>query len=193
MTRQLKTVPTIHPTTILHIHTHTDSGSVHHRITLLTLSSYQSYNQRIPKDDAHSACLSGFLCLVLDEWPTSTTKFPSGAQKIPFYWKPSFDAQRTRMGDVCEVGKRIQSVWIETLILHLSNALSRFRYYSCQRIRDINDYLKFLQSRHRPSRPKIQYLLQQVSSRFKYLFWSQIHRNSSLLQLDHTSPCSTNC
>ena len=51
------------------------------------------------------------------------------------------------------------------------NALRRFRYYSRQRFRDIDDHLKLVQNRHRPSRPEIQYLLQQVSlSRFKYLF-----------------------
>ena len=36
-----------------------------------------------------------------------------------------------------------------------SNFLCRFRYYSCERFRDIYDYLKFVRSRHRPSRPKI--------------------------------------
>ena len=37
-------------------------------------------------------------------------KSSSGAQKIPFDWKLSFIAQYTRMGDVCKVGTRIQSV-----------------------------------------------------------------------------------
>ena len=73
-----------------------------------------------------------------------------------------------------------------------SNALRRFRYYSCQRFRDVDDYLELVQGRHRPSWPKIQYLLQQVS-RFEYPFPRRIHRNSFLLQLDHTIPCSTNC
>ena len=41
-----------------------------------------------------------------------------------------------------------------------SNALCRFWYYFPQRVRDINDYFKLVRSRHRPSRPKIQYLLQ---------------------------------
>ena len=48
--------------------------------------------------------------------------------------------------------------------------LCRFRYYSRQRFRDIDNYLKFLPSRQRPSRPKIQYLLKQVSRFTKYPF-----------------------
>ena len=40
--------------------------------------------QHFPTDDVHSACL----CRVLDEWPTSRTKFSSGAQKELFDRKP---------------------------------------------------------------------------------------------------------
>ena len=29
----------------------------------------------------------------------------SRAQKVPFDWKPSFNAHHTRMEDVCEVGQ----------------------------------------------------------------------------------------
>ena len=70
--------------------------------------------QHFPTDDMHSAqhCSyhSDCLCRLLGVWPTSRTKSSSGAQKVPFYWKPSFNAQNTRMGDVCEVGTKIQSV-----------------------------------------------------------------------------------
>ena len=83
------------------------------------------------------------------------------------------------MGDVCEVETRIQSVKDRDSDHSLNiHALRRFRYYSCQRFRDINDHPKLVQSRHRPSRPKIQCLLQQVSS-FKYPFrhgeFTEIH------------------
>ena len=69
-------------------------------------------------------------------------------------------------------GREYSLLWIEALILRsvVSNALCRFWYYSCQRFRDIDYYLKLLQSCHRPSRPKIHYLLQQVSTRLGYLF-----------------------
>ena len=125
-------------------------------------------------DDAHAARLcskhSDRLCRVLDKWPTSRTKSSSGSQKVPFDWESSFNAQDTRMGDVCEVGTRIQSVMDHDSDPPLSsNVLFRFRYHSCQRLRDIDGYLKLVQSRHRPSRPKIHYLLQQLS-RFKYPF-----------------------
>ena len=73
--------------------------------------------------------------------------------------------------------------WIDPPILcsalsaqYSSNALRRFRYYSCQRFRYIDSHLKLIQSRHRPSRQKIQYLLQQVS-RFKYPSPRRIHRS----------------
>ena len=85
--------------------------------------------QHFPTDDAHSARLSrqysDCLYRVLDEWQTSSTKSSSGAQKVPFDWKRSFNTQHTRMGDVCEVGKRIQFVMPvdrdsdPTLIIHL--------------------------------------------------------------------------
>ena len=45
-----------------------------------------------------------------------------------------------------------------------SNTLRRFRYYPCQRFGDIDNYLKLVQSCQRPSRTKIQCLLQQVST-----------------------------
>ena len=44
----------------------------------------------------HSDCLYR----VLDEYSTSRTKSSSGAQKVPFDWKRSFNAHHTRMGDV---------------------------------------------------------------------------------------------
>ena len=68
----------------------------------------------VPTDGALSACLHFWnpQCLyrVLDKWPTSRTPFSSRTQKTPLYWKSSFNAQNTRMGDVYKVGKRIQSV-----------------------------------------------------------------------------------
>lgn len=64
--------------------------------------------------DDSSACLdsrnSDCLCRILDEWPASRSQPSTGAQKTPFYWEPSLNAQYTRLGDVCEVGKRTQSV-----------------------------------------------------------------------------------
>ena len=80
-------------------------------------------------------------------------------------------------------GQEYSPWWIETDFQYLqysSNDLCRFRYSSCQRIRDIGNYLKLVQRRHRPSRPKIQYLLQQA--RVSTLFSG----DSSFLQLDHT-------
>ena len=73
--------------------------------------------QHFPIDDVHSACFCSqhpdSLRCVLDEWPTSSrTKSSSGAQKVPFDWRPSFNAQHTRMGDVCEVETRIPSVMV---------------------------------------------------------------------------------
>ena len=66
-----------------------------------------------PRDDAHSVRLRPYhsdcgqcLCRLLDEWPTSS-KSSSGAQNVSFDWKPSFNAQHTRMGDVCKVGTSI--------------------------------------------------------------------------------------
>ena len=99
------------------------------------------------------------------------------------------NGRRLRSGDKNTVrsGSRL---WFSAQ--YSSSALRRFRYYSCQRFRDIDGYLKLLQSRHRPSRPTIQHLLQQVS-RFKCPFPRRIYGNSSLLQLDHTIPCFTIC
>ena len=88
----------------------------------LSTTNYQSHAdaellvEHFPIDDAHwhSARFNSYhsdcLCRVLDEWPTSRTKSSSRAQKVPFDRKPSFNAQHTRMGDICEVGTRIQSV-----------------------------------------------------------------------------------
>ena len=70
----------------------------------------------------------------------------------------------------------------------LSNVLRRFWYYSHKRFRHIYDYFKLIQSRYRPPWQKIQYLLQQVGS-------STLSADefANLLQLGHTSRCSTNC
>ena len=64
----------------------------------------------------------------------------------------------------------IKALWSSAQYLMHHLYMCRFGYHSCQRFRDIDDYLKLLQSCHRPPRPKIQYLLQQVSTRFEYLF-----------------------
>ena len=72
------------------------------------------------------------------------------------------------------------------------SALHRFRYCSCQCFREIDSYHKLVRSRDLPSRPKIQYLLKQVS-RFKVPFSRRIYRNSISLRLDHILPCYTNC
>ena len=82
-----------------------------------------------------------------------------------FQCRTHSNGRRLRSGDkntVCDGSLRLRSS-----PQYSSNALRRFRYYSCQRIRNFDDYFKLVRSRHRPSRPKIQYLLQQVS-RFKY-------------------------
>ena len=83
-----------------------------------------------------------------------------------FQCPPHSNGRRLRSGDKNTVrnGSRFWSS-----AQYSSNALHRIRYYSCQRFRDIDYYLKLVQSRNRPSRPKIQYLLQQVSS-FEYPF-----------------------
>ena len=54
-------------------------------------------------------------------------------------------------------------LWSSAQSRYPSDALRRFRYCSCQLFREIDDGLKLVQSRHWPSRPEIQYLLQQVS------------------------------
>ena len=82
--------------------------------------------QHLHTDDTHAAYLCSYhsdcFCRVLDEWPTSTssrTKSSSGAEKVPFDWEPSFNAQHARMGDLCEVGTRIQFVRDLILRSHL--------------------------------------------------------------------------
>ena len=67
------------------------------------------------------------------------------------------NGRRLRSGDKNSVryGSRLWSA-----APYPTNVLRRFRYNLCQRFRDFDDYLKFVRSRHRPSRPKIQYLLQ---------------------------------
>ena len=81
--------------------------------------------------------------------------------------------------------------WSWSSVQYPFNALRRFRYHSCQRFRDIDGYLKLIRSRRWPSRPKIQYLFQQVNR--LYSFICRINRIFSLLQLDHALPCYTNC
>jgi hypothetical protein len=67
------------------------------------------------------------------------------------------NGRRLRSGEKNTV-RDILRLW--TAALYSSNGLCRFRYYSCQCFRDIDGYLKFVRSRHRISRPKIQYLLE---------------------------------
>ena len=126
----------------------------------------------------------------------STSTQPSGSQKVPFDWKPSFNARNTRMGDVCEVGTRIQSVMDQDFDPPLSIHLTLCADSDIIHVNTLGTSMiilsKLVQSRHRPSRPKIQYLLQQVG-RLKYSFTRRIYGNPSLLRLDHTLPCSTNC
>ena len=77
----------------------------------------------------------------------SRTPSSSGAQKAAFYWKPSsFNAQHTRMGDVCEVRTRTQSVIDFLHSTHLVPCID----YSCQCFRHIYDYFKLVQSCQRP-------------------------------------------
>ena len=68
-----------------------------------------------------------------------------------FYQCPEHsNGRRLRSGDkntVCDAWR----LWFSAQY----NVLCRFRYYSCRRFRDIDDYLKYLRSRHWPSRPKI--------------------------------------
>ena len=68
-----------------------------------------------------------------------------------------------------------------------SNAFCRFRYYPRQCFRHIHGYSKLVQSRHRPPRRKIQYLLQQVGLSLS------LSNLAEILQLGHTSLCSTIC
>ena len=91
-----QTIVTIYPSS-----NHTTS------LTLLFLSPTYDTNSA-DLCSWHSVCICYIL---LDEWPTSSrTKSSSRAQKVPCDWKPSLNAQHTRMGDVCEMGTRIQSV-----------------------------------------------------------------------------------
>ena len=103
-----------------------------------------------------------------------------------FHCPPHGNGRRLRSGDKNTVrdGSRLWSS-----AQYSFNDLRRFRYYSCQRSGDIDDYLKFVRSYHRLSRPKIQQQLQQVSG-YKYPF---PRRFREILQLDHILSCSTNC
>ena len=58
------------------------------------------------------------LCCVL-EWPMSRTASSSRAEEASSYRKPAFNAQQSRVGDVCKVGKRIQSVFDTSHNIHL--------------------------------------------------------------------------
>jgi hypothetical protein len=59
------------------------------------------------------------LCPLL-EWPTSTSAASSSrAKEAAFYRKPSFNAHQSRVGDLCEVGERIQSVFDTPHSIHL--------------------------------------------------------------------------
>ena len=75
-------------------------------IIILTLSSTLSHRWR-------SLCSALFLALWLSlsciGWLGADEIFLRGP-KVPFDWKPSFNAWHTRMGDVCEVETRIQFV-----------------------------------------------------------------------------------
>ena len=98
---------------------------------------------------------------------------PPGPRKYPLIGSLLSMPSTLEWETFAKWGREYSLSWIEALILRsVSNALHmcRFGYYSCQRFRDIDYYLKLLQSCHRPSRPKIHYLLQQVSTRFEYLF-----------------------
>jgi hypothetical protein len=74
-------------------------------------------------DDSASTCFHSWnswcLCRVLEEWPTSTTASSSRAEEASSYRKPAFIAQQSRVGDVCKVGKRIQSVFDTPHNIHL--------------------------------------------------------------------------
>ena len=143
-----------------------------------------------------SLCSALFLALWLSlsciEWLGADEIFLRGPKSTlwleTFFQCPAHsNGRRLRSGDKNTVRDR-SKLWSSAP----SNASRRLRYYSCQCFGNIDYYLKLVQSRHRPSRPTIQYLLQQAS-RFEYPFPRRIHGNSSLLQLDHTLPCSTNC
>ena len=116
---------------------------------------------------------------------------PLGPKKYPLIGSlhqcpPLSNERRLRSGDKTTVRDGLRP-WF-----FASNVLLRFRYSSCERFREINCYLKLVQSCHQTSRPKIQYLLQQVSW-FKYSFNKWITEFFFLLQLDRTLPWSTDC
>ena len=149
----------------------------------------------------HSLCSTLFLSPWLSLWFIGCTManvkdeiFLPGQKSTlsleTFFQCPAHsNGRRLRSGDkntVCN-GMRLWSS-----AQYSFSALHRFRYYSCQRFRDIDGYHKLVRSRHLPSRPKIQYLLQQVS-RFKYAFPGEFMEIVSFLRLDHTLPCCTNC
>ena len=83
---------------------------------------------RLKYSPVHSTDGTGSLCFhfwnswglgrVL-EWPTSTTTSSSRTEEASFYRKPSFNAHQSRVGDVCEVGERIQSVFDTQRNIHL--------------------------------------------------------------------------
>jgi len=58
------------------------------------------------------------LCPLL-EWPTPTTASSSWAKEASFYRKPPFNAHQSRVGDICEVGERIQFVFDTPANIHL--------------------------------------------------------------------------
>ena len=68
------------------------------------------------------------------------------------------NGRHMRSGEKSTVRHTGSRLW--SSVQYSSDAFRRFRYYSCQRFRNIDICLKLLQSHQRPSRPKIQYLLQ---------------------------------
>jgi hypothetical protein len=86
------------------------------------LDSHLQYSPVHSTHDTASICShcwnSWCLCRLL-EWPTPTAASSSRAEEGSFYWKPSFNAHQSRVGDVCEVGKRIQSVFDTLHNIHL--------------------------------------------------------------------------
>ena len=108
--------------------------------------------------------------------------------EIFFQCPPHSNGRRLRSGDKNTV-RDGSKLWSSAQ--YSPDALCRFRYYSCERFRDIDSCLKLVQSRHWPSRPKVQYLLQQVGWLVQVPLYQVDLRK--LLQLDHTLQCSTNC
>ena len=68
-----------------------------------------------PTNDAASACFHSWnswcFCRVLEEWPAAVAASSSWAKETSFYWKPSINAQQSQVGDIYEMGTRIQSVF----------------------------------------------------------------------------------